>query len=184
MAQLRGCKRGHLAGVIMRLPDDDLVVVLEEAALGRAGGARSVFVVSAAVAGAQEELGLREPAHRAAKMRAVDGEDLEVVAGDVANPAGNVAGLAVPGGGHGIAEVDEAGFAFGEIAERAEVDPGVFAGALFQRGAEEIADDRHGENCADRSIEKQRQLEEEDAARVAGTRSDFAAGSVGCLIAW
>ena len=74
---------------------------------------------------------MREPAHRAAEMGAVDGEDLKVVAGDAADPAGNVAGLPVPCGGDGVAEVDEAGFAFGKIAERAEVDPGVFGWNLF-----------------------------------------------------
>ena len=66
----------------------DLVVVLEEAARRRAGGARAVRVVGAAVAGAHEEPRLREPAHRAAEVRAVDGEDLELLAGDAPHPAG------------------------------------------------------------------------------------------------
>ena len=43
----------------------------------RAGGARAVGVVDAAVARAHEEAGLGEPAHRAAEVRAVDGEHLE-----------------------------------------------------------------------------------------------------------
>ncbi|WP_433984897.1 hypothetical protein RBB78_11640 [Tunturiibacter empetritectus] len=101
------------------------------------------------MAGAEEELGLGEPANGAAEVGAVDGEDLEGVAGDAADPAGNVAGLAVPLVGDGVAVVDEAGLAFGEVGERAEVDPGVVVGGLLERGAEEIADDGDGENDAD-----------------------------------
>ena len=145
----------------------DLVLVLEEAALGRAGGAGTVGVVGAAVAGAQEEFGLREPADGAAEVSAVDGEDLEGVAGDAADPAGNVAGLAVPCGRDGIAVVDEPRLAFGKVGEWAEVDPGVIGGGLLQCRAEEVADDRHGENGADRSVDQERELEEEGAARVA-----------------
>ncbi len=105
--------------------------VLEEAALGRTGGARSILVVGAAMARAEEEFGLRKPADRAAEMSAVDGEDLEIVAGDAADPAGNVAGLAVPWRGHRIAEVDQPRFALGKFADRAEVDPGVVSWSSF-----------------------------------------------------
>src|SRR5262245_22938664 len=50
----------------------------EEAAGRRARGALSIGVVDAAVTGAHEQAGLREPGHRAAKMSAVHGEDQEL----------------------------------------------------------------------------------------------------------
>ena len=93
----------------------ELVLVLEQAALGWAGGAGAVFVVGAAVAGAQEELRLREPADGASEMGAVDGEDLELAVGDAADPAGDLGGVAVVEGGGGRAETGEAGFADGKV---------------------------------------------------------------------
>ena len=153
LAQLRAASVGILPALIIRLAGDDLVGVFEEAALRRAGGARAVLVVGAAVAGTEEKLRLREPAHRASEMSAVDGEDLKSVAGDAANPAGNFAGLPIPWGGHGIAEVGQAGFALRKIADRAKVDPRVFAGTLLQRGAQQIAEDGHGQNRTDGAIQ-------------------------------
>src|SRR5580658_284291 len=93
---------GHFSGADHQGVADDLVFVFEKATLGRAGGARAVLVVRASVARTQKKLRLREPAHRAAEMRTVDGEDLEIVAGDAANPAGNVSGFAIPVGRDGI----------------------------------------------------------------------------------
>ncbi len=77
--------------------------------------------------GAHEEPGLSEPTDRAAKMRAVDREDLKGISGDAADPAGNIARLAIPIGGFRIAVVDQAGLALRKIAKRAEVDPCVIA---------------------------------------------------------
>ena len=88
---------------------------------------------------------------------------------------------AVPGGGDRIAEVGETGFAFREVADGAEVDPGVVAGVLLERRAEEIADDGHGQHRADRSVEQQRQLEEKGAAGVAGI-AGFGRGRRWCLL--
>ena len=181
-----GGQCGHLAGADHQVVSDDLVLVLEEAALGWAGGARSVGVVGAAVARAQKELRLREPADRAAEVSAVDREDLECIAGDAADPAGNFSGLAVPGGCDGIAEVDQAGLALGKVGERAQVDPGVLARAFLQRRAQQIADERHREHCADRAVQQQRELEEEDAARVAGaarrSRALFGVAVIGFVV--
>ncbi len=108
-------ERGHLAGVDHEVVADDGVLILEEAALGWARGARSVHVVGAAVAGAHEELGLCEPAHGAAEMCAVDGEDLELIGLNVAHPAGNIGGFAVGVGPVRVAIVDQPGFSFGEV---------------------------------------------------------------------
>ena len=110
------------------------IAVFEEAALGRAGGAAAVFVVGAAVAGAQEELRLREPADGAAEVGAVDGEDLELPVGDAAHPAGDLRGVAVVEAGDRAAEVGEASFADGEVVDAAEGDPGSGVGAFFSAG--------------------------------------------------
>ena len=88
------------------------MLVLEQASRGRSGGARSIRIISAAVAGAQEKFRLREPADRATEMRAVDGEDLKLLAGYAAHPAGHLAGLPIPGRRDRIAIVDQACLAF------------------------------------------------------------------------
>ena len=49
---------------------------------------RTILIVSAAVTWAHEEIRLREPANRASKMRAINGEDLEILTIDISNPAG------------------------------------------------------------------------------------------------
>ena len=46
----------------------------------RPGGDRAILVVDAAVTGAHEEVRVRQPAHRAAEMRAVDREGDEIAA--------------------------------------------------------------------------------------------------------
>ena len=73
-------ERGHFAGVDHEVAVRRSCIGIRRGRARRAGGARAVFVVGAAVAWAQEELRLREPAHRAAEVRAVDGEDLELLA--------------------------------------------------------------------------------------------------------
>src|SRR5437867_7367826 len=57
----------------------NLVVVFEKATRRRPRGARAIFVVDPAVTRAHEQTRLREPAHWAAEVRAVDREDLEPV---------------------------------------------------------------------------------------------------------
>src|SRR5207237_8506371 len=79
------------------LPRPDPVLVLEEAPGRRAGGARAVLVVRAAVAGAHEEPRLREPSHGAAEVRAVDREHLKVVAADPTHPARDLRRWPIPG---------------------------------------------------------------------------------------
>src|SRR5260221_2894462 len=74
----------------------DFVLVFEKPARRRTGGTCAVFVISATVAWTQEEARLLEPAHRAAQVGAIDGEDLEPATVHAAHQAWNVAGLAVP----------------------------------------------------------------------------------------
>ena len=49
------CQRGHLAGAYHQVARDDLMVIFEEAPLGRSRRARSIFVVSTSVTGAKVE---------------------------------------------------------------------------------------------------------------------------------
>jgi hypothetical protein len=63
-------------------------------------------------------------------MRAVDGEDLKLRAGQAAHPAGYTAGLAIPGRSDRITIVDQACLSFREVVDGAERNPGVIAGAL------------------------------------------------------
>ncbi len=79
--RLAGCagrKRRQLSGFNHQLAVLHFVLVLEQSALRRPGSARAILVVHAAVARAHEQARLREPAHRASEVRAVDGEDLEL----------------------------------------------------------------------------------------------------------
>ena len=111
---------------------------------------------------------MREPADRASKMSAVDGEDLEVVSRFPANPARNVSRLSIPGRGCGIAEVDQARLAFGKIGDRSKIDPCFFAGALLQCRPQKVPDNRYRKDRAHRSIQQQRQFEEKDTPGVPG----------------
>ena len=64
---------------ILQLAACDSAVVGEETALGRTRRARPVRVVGASVARTHEELRLRKPSHRAAQVRAVNSEHLELI---------------------------------------------------------------------------------------------------------
>ena len=81
----------HFAGLDEQFSILNFVVVLEQSALRRSGGARAVLVIGAAVAGTHEEVRLREPANRTSQVRAVDGEDLESLVVNISDPACDVA---------------------------------------------------------------------------------------------
>ncbi len=78
----RRARRGQFAGLNRDQAVFNFVWIFEKPALRRAGGARAVAVVCAAVAWAHEEPGLRKPANRTSEVRAVHGEDLELIASD------------------------------------------------------------------------------------------------------
>ena len=73
-------KVGNLSRFNHQLAVLDFVGILKQAARRRSGGARAVLVIHAAVTGAHEQSRLREPAHRASQVSAVDGEDLKLLA--------------------------------------------------------------------------------------------------------
>jgi len=102
---------------------DDPVFVFKESALRRTRSAGTVFVVSSSVARAQKELGFREPAHWATKVCAIDGKHLKCCARNAANPAGDVACLAVPGRGHRVAKCGQPCLAFRKAAHESKANP-------------------------------------------------------------
>jgi hypothetical protein len=89
--------RRHLASFDEKFSTLDFVVVFEQSALGRSRGARTVLVISPPVAGAHEEVRLREPPNGASQVRTIYGKDLEILIVNVSNPACDIGGLAVPG---------------------------------------------------------------------------------------
>src|ERR1700752_5051663 len=87
----------------------------------------TILVVGAAVARTHEEIRLREPAHGASEVRAIDGKDLEILTVNVPYPAGNIGRLSVPRSGGRVAERGEARLAGGKLIESAEREPLVIA---------------------------------------------------------
>src|SRR5262249_47599164 len=138
--------RGHFASLNRDQTVVHFVWIFEQTALRRARGARAVAVVCSAMTRAHEEPGLRKPTNATAKVRAVDGEDLESLAFDAPHPACRVHGLPVSRHNERIPERSQSGFAFRELTdwpERYPVEVAVRASAR-DRGQQKSAD-RHGE---------------------------------------
>src|SRR5207245_8219226 len=95
-----GCR--DLTGFDEEISRCDLVAILEQTTLRRSGGARAVRVVGATVARAHEQVRLREPTDGAPQVRAVDREDLELLASETTHPARDRRGLAIPRVHHGV----------------------------------------------------------------------------------
>src|SRR5579871_3665503 len=87
--------RGQFARLNLQDTVFEFVRILEQSALGRTCGALAVAIIGAAVTWAEEKIRLREPAHGASEMGAVDREYLELVAFDVPHPARCIGGFAV-----------------------------------------------------------------------------------------
>src|SRR5262249_8225928 len=113
-------QRGELSAQHHQLPVLDLVLVLVERARRRSGGVVAVCVEHAAVTRAHEETGALEPAHGTSEVRAVDREDLELVARDAPHPARDVRGVTVPRAGEWIAVAGEPGLVLGEVRRGAQ----------------------------------------------------------------
>src|SRR5215467_2683843 len=155
---------GKLAAADPELTLADLVLVLEEPARRRSGGARAVLVVDAAVTGAHEELGLREPAHGTAKVGTVDREDLEALAVDAPHPARDLGGVAVPLHAERVLVMGEAGLSDREAVHPAQLDPGL-AATEPPGGGKDVADDGDAHKDGAEGVESQAEFEEEAASR-------------------
>jgi hypothetical protein len=97
-------------------------------------------------------------------MRAVDGEDLKLLAGYMTHPAGYFASFSIPGRCDWVPITHQACLPFRELAHGAERDPGVIAGTLLKSWAQKIAQNRHSQHGAHGSIQKNGQLEEKGAS--------------------
>src|SRR5262249_59997379 len=123
LALHRPGERGKLAAAHPELLLADPVLVLEEAAGRRAGGAGAVLVVGPAVTRAHEQARLGEPPHRTAEVRAVDREDLELLALDAAHPARDLRGRPVPLHADWVLEDCQPGLPLGEARQGTQPDP-------------------------------------------------------------
>ena len=149
----------------------DAVQVLEESTLWRSRCARTIGIIRAAVTGAEEELGLLEPAHRATQMRAIDGKYLKVSIVGVTNPCDRLRGIAIAGAGDGIHELGQPRLANRKGTDRAERNPFVLRAFFLHRRTQQKADNRHSQNRAHHSVQTDRHLEEKATPRgCAGVR--------------
>ena len=105
----------------------NFVRIFEHPTFRRTGGARSVAIINAAMARAQEQTGLRKPSHRTSQVRAVHGEHLELIRGDVPHPAGGIRGLPVGRDSIRIAKRREACLSFRKLTGPADRYPGVIS---------------------------------------------------------
>src|SRR2546426_24624 len=162
-ASHRPRQRRELAAAPPELPLPDLVLVLEESPGRRSGSARAVLVVRTAVTGAHEQPRLREPSHRAAEVRAVDREYLELVAADTTHPARDLRRRPIPGHTERVVVRRQARLPLGEGRDRAELDP-CLPGASADR-SEDVADDRNSRQRGGETAQRQAEREQESATR-------------------
>src|SRR5690242_4670123 len=98
---LAGCY-GDPAGPNFYLAVANADGVLWQSVGRRARGHRAVLIVDPSVARAHEEAGVRQPAYRAAEVRAVDRESCELLLGVAAQPGGSLRGDPCPRQRRGI----------------------------------------------------------------------------------
>src|SRR5262245_34608504 len=152
----RSRERRQLSPAHAELAVADLVLVLEQPPRRRAGSARAVLVVDAAMTRAHEQPRLREPANRAAEVRAVDREDLELVAALSPHPARDLRGGAVPRYPEGVLVDGQPRLPLGEAGRRAEADPGL-ATAPPRRG-QDVAEHGNADQRGSHHVRQQAAL--------------------------
>src|ERR1700756_4849134 len=142
--------RGSRRRQFTRLNSDetvfDFVRIFEQPALRRTGGTRAVAVIRSAVAWAHEQTGLRKPADWAAQVRAIDRENLELIAGDAPDPARRVYCLAIRRSHVGISKCRQPRLPFRKLADRSKRHPGEVGvrASASNRGQKE-AHERYGQ---------------------------------------
>src|SRR5579871_5513570 len=111
--------------------------------------------------GTHEQSRLREPAHRTAEVRAVDGEDLKALALHAPHPAWNLVGFAIPCIADGVRVLGQARLALGEFVEFAQGDPlAITVVSAAQDWPQQIADNGGGEHGHRRAVEENADLDE------------------------
>src|ERR1700722_16936910 len=111
-----------------------------------------------------EQTRLRKPTDRTAEVRAVDGEDLELLPCNVPHPAGSVGGCSVGGRHVWIAKRGQPRFALWKIADLPELNPRKISIVAAPRDRrEEESNDRHGYDGRRHSVKQNSQLHEKPA---------------------
>src|SRR5580700_2166127 len=160
----RATRCGNFASFNEKLSVLDLVVVLKQAPLRRAGSPGAVLVINAAVTGAHEQAGLRKPSNRTSQMRAINRKYLELLPVHVSYPARDICRVSIPGIDYGIPVNGKPGLARRKLSQLAERKPRIvmaFSRASHRRHKE--AHDRHGENCSYNAVEQEPHLHQEIA---------------------
>jgi hypothetical protein len=122
------------------------------------------------MARAKKEVRLRKPAHRAAQVRAVDGENLELAVIDVSDPTGSFGGFTGPGIDIRIAVRSETSLPRWELFDGAQRDPR-FVLLIASDWREQVSNNGDGERNAGDPIEKEANLEKQTAPRRSGFKT-------------
>src|SRR5690242_180544 len=107
---------------------------------------------------------LLKPAHRAAKMRTVDGENLELLAFDSSHPARDISSLTIPGPRVRIAEGREPCLTGRKTFKGAERNPRLVRNASNE-ARKDIADNRDADKRRGHYVERGSKLEQKTSAR-------------------
>src|ERR1044071_9478074 len=120
--------------------------------------------------GTHEQVRLLKPAHGAAEMRAVDGEDLKFLALDTPHPARNICRRPVPWPRVRVAVGRKPRLTRWKAIERAERDPRVVRPAASEAG-KNIADDGNTDKRRRHHVERCPKLQQKTTARSPGAGS-------------
>src|SRR6185437_11514257 len=131
---------GNRTGEDFHLAVSHLHRILRQWMGGRAGGHRAVGVVHATVAGAEEKLGLTEPAHRATQVGTVDRERGKLGGAITAKPRGRMRGDPRPRQRRSVLEGHVHGLAHLEMVHWPDRTP--HPGRLPDQGGDQKADYR------------------------------------------
>src|ERR1700733_1570745 len=138
---------GHLARLNQQRSLLHLICVLEQATFRRSGSARTVLIVGASVAWAQEQTRLWKPTDGTSQVRAVDGKHLEFFSVDAAHPAGNVRCFSIRGIHDWVSICGKPGLARWKFVKRSQREPFLGARPPFAtQGRKKITNDGYREN--------------------------------------
>src|SRR5579863_485135 len=114
---------------------------------------------------AHKQARLWEPANGTSEVRAVDGEDLEVLPIHIANPTRDIRGISIGGARHRIEISGKTSLAGRELFEVAKWNPRLVAAlASAGNGGEKVTHNRNGKNSGNDSIEQDSDLHQHVAS--------------------
>jgi hypothetical protein len=114
----------------------------------------------------KKQSGLRKPANWTAQMRAVDREDLELIAFDMPHPARSVRGLAIGRANVWMSKGRQACLALRKLAGGAKRHPGAKASAASaSHSRQNESNGGYRKNCPHKAVEQNSQLRQDAASR-------------------